>query len=195
MESSVFHFLFHFKMEIFYGPVFCIFVGSQNTGVPNGHGMDACSDRAVRPRTPSMPGPFGTGCMHPVLHSALLRCTLPCRVHSGPGACTLSCTLHCFGALVHARSIRGTRCEDRVIARLLLDVALGKMSRHGSVAPDPADGVRAVLRAAQEAHAAFLTTAAGLWRGAVEPRGVREVAGVSGAREKYRERDHKTFPF
>ena len=24
-----FHFLFHFKMEIFYGPVFCIFVGSQ----------------------------------------------------------------------------------------------------------------------------------------------------------------------
>ena len=31
MESSVFHFLFHFKMEIFYGPVFGIFVGSQNT--------------------------------------------------------------------------------------------------------------------------------------------------------------------
>ena len=25
----IFHFLFHFKMEIFYGPVFCISVGSQ----------------------------------------------------------------------------------------------------------------------------------------------------------------------
>ena len=72
-----------------------------------------------------------------------------------------------------ARSIRGTRCEDKVIARLLLDVALGKMSRHRSVAPDPADGVRAVLRAAQEAHAAFLTTAAGREEPTLARRGSR----------------------